>query len=251
VARRGPVPPARAFLIGTTVRDVTIGFLHTADVHVGTFTQLVDELSPETATRHVVDATLLADGQVRGVVDGDLRDRLIVRLEESARGSDVVVCTCSTISGAAEGLAGVIGTPFVRVDRPMAERAIATGSSIALVAVLRSTIGPTTALLSQAADARGVQVSISPIVCEDAWQHFQSGRMDDYLCAVAAAVDAIDFEVDAVVLAQASMAPASRLTRISVPVLSSPRLAVEAALALVGKADRPMPSGSDQSGLTP
>ena len=217
---------------GSTITDVTISFLHTAEVHVRTFTRLVEELGPGTVSAHVVDESLLADAQLLGIADVGLRERLTLRLRESAEGADVVVCTCSTISGLAEDLAAVIDVSLVRVDRPMAERAVVLGSLIAVVAALDSTLDPTIALLEESAAARGHSVSISSVVSEGAWDLFCSGDLDGYASAVATTIDAIDHRADVVVLAQASMAPAALLARSSTPVLSSPRLAVEAALEL-------------------
>ena len=207
-----------------------IGFLHTAHVHTATFTGLLAAISPQIASTHVVDETLLADAQARGGVDEDLRTRLTIRLREAAATASVVVCSCSTISGAAESLADEIGVRVIRVDRPMAEQAVALGPRIAVVAALASTIGPTTELLQSVASEVARSIEIVELACSDAWSEFESGDMESYLDAVARAVDSIDVPVDVVVLAQASMAGAVDRVHVAVPVLSSPRLAVEAAV---------------------
>ena len=52
--------------------------------------------------------------------------------------------------------------------------------------------------------------------------------MDGYIRAISDSTLALEGNVDVIVLAQASMAPAEKqLASLSVPVLSSPRLAVE------------------------
>lgn len=124
---------------------------------------------------HLVDETLLSDARRRGL-DDDVRERLTRRLRELvAQGSDVVVCSCSTLGGAVESLGVVDGVQIMRVDRPMAEEAAATGPPIAL------------------AD-----------------------------------------QVDVVVLAQASMAPAcDLLDDMRIPVLCSPPTAIAKAIELV------------------
>ena len=53
-----------------------IAFLHTAEVHVGTFTALVTELAPGTPTTHVVDPELLAAARAAGGGDAGLTARL-------------------------------------------------------------------------------------------------------------------------------------------------------------------------------
>src|SRR5689334_23368062 len=125
----------------------TIGFLHTADVHVATFHALVTEWGHRDV--HLVDATLLADARERGV-DAALEERLAERLRELAgRGPDVIVCTCSTLSGYAERIP--VAVPVLRIDRPMAERAVAIGGRIAVVAAVESTLAPTRELLLECA----------------------------------------------------------------------------------------------------
>lgn len=188
----------------------------------------------QTASTHVVDETLLADAQARGGVDEELRTRIAIRLREAAATASVVVCSCSTISGAAESLADEIGVPVIRVDRPMAEQAVALGPRIAVVAALASTIGPTTELLQSVASEVARSIEIVELVCSDAWSEFEAGNMENYLDAVARAVDAIAVPVDVIVLAQASMAGAADRVHVAVPVLSSPRLAVEAAVRALG-----------------
>jgi hypothetical protein len=213
---------------------VTIAFLHTADAHVRTFTDLVEALAPGTPTVHVVDATLLADARTRGGVDAELADRLAARLAEAAAGAAVVVCTCSTLAGPAEDLGPVAGVPVLRIDRPMAERAVALGPRIAAIAAVSSTLGPTVELLEGCAGAAGTPIEITTVLVEDAWPAFEAGDTATYEARIAAAVDRIAPDVDVVVLAQASMAGAGALVTTRVPVLASPGPAVEAALGSLG-----------------
>ncbi len=213
----------------------TIGFLHTADVHTATFTALATEIAPTALTTHLVDPELLADAQARDGVDAELRSRIAAQLREAASGADVVVCTCSTISGTAEELGADMNVPVIRVDRPMAERAVATGPRTAVVAALASTIAPTTALLRQVAKDDGTTIHVDEHLCADAWARFDAGDQDGYLDAVAATIDAITGPVDVIVLAQASMAGAAHRATTAVPVLSSPRLAVERAAEAISR----------------
>lgn len=211
---------------------MTIGFLHTAEAHRATFTGLLAEVAPGRGSVHVVDESLLADARQRGGVDTELRGRIESRLREAAREAVAVVCTCSTISGPAESLSDAIGVPVVRVDRPMAERAVATGAHITVVAALRSTVAPTVTLLAEVADRSGLHPTITELVLPEAWSLFERGDLADYAEVIAAAVDALEPQPDVVVLAQASMSAAAERCTTPTPVLSSPRSAVEATVAL-------------------
>lgn len=213
-----------------------VGFLHTAEVHVATFTELVHAAAPQADTTHVVDASLLDDARAEGGLDDALTDRLRGRLREAAADSDVIVCTCSTLAGAAEALGPIDGVPVVRVDRPLARLAVASGPRVAVVVALASTLGPTTELLAEEAAAAGVDVELTEVICADAWARFEAGDVDGYLDVVAATAAGLEGECDVVMLAQASMAGAVDRIDLSVPVLAGPALAVAEALRIT--ADR-------------
>lgn len=213
----------------------TVGFLHTADVHVATFTRLLKDADSNAAGLHVVDESLLASARAGGI-DDELRARITTRLDGLAGQVDVILCTCSTISGVAESLGTSAGVPVVRLDRPMARRAVRAGARIGVVAAVESTIGSTFELLEEEAAAQHAVVELVARPCLGAWVHFERGDIDAYLAELARHIDAIAADVDAIVLAQASMAPAAGLATTSTPVLTSPELAVAEAL---GVAHRP------------
>ncbi len=199
----------------------TIGFLHTAKVHVATFRGLFAELAPpELDDLHLVDESLLADARRSGSAPG-LHGRLG---ELAAAGADLIVCTCSTIGADAE--AAPPGVPVLRLDRPMAEAAAAAGDRIAVVATVASTMEPTMELIRATA---GRPVTLIPAPCLTAWRHFEAGDLSAYDDEIAAHVRAIAADADVIVLAQASMAGAAALLP-GLPVLTSPRAAVEAAV---------------------
>ncbi|PRY18476.1 aspartate/glutamate racemase family protein [Kineococcus rhizosphaerae] len=215
----------------------TVGFLHTAHAHVRTFRDLLGERDDTVADRHLVDAGLLAAARERGLeaVRGAIGDRLR-RL--AGEGADVVVCTCSTIGPTAKAVGAEMGLRVVRVDRPMAEAAVLAGRRIAVVASLDEAASTLMPLLHECADSTGRDVEFVEVRCTDTWSAFEAGDLLTYTTGVADAVRRavlpLDPPVDVVVLAQASMVDAAPLLRdLSVPVLTSPRLAVEAAVELV------------------
>ncbi|MEU6866717.1 aspartate/glutamate racemase family protein [Streptomyces sp. NPDC046876] len=198
--------------------------LHTSPVHVPVFDALRDRDHPGAVLRHLVAPELLDRARAQGpeAVAPALRALL------AGSGGPVLV-TCSTLGAVAESLAGELGVPVLRVDRPMAAAAVRTGSRIVVLAALESTLAPTVALLAEEAGGRAVGVTAR--VVAGAWDRFEAGDGPGYLALVAAAVDAVSVaDADVVVLAQASMAGAAALTITPVPVLASPSLGLTAAL---------------------
>lgn len=214
-----------------------LGFLHTAELHVAPFRSLVGEIAPQLADAHMVDAGLLAEAQAGGCSDDRLRGRVRDRLQElEAMQVDLTLCTCSTLGGLVESLGAELRTPVLRVDRPMAEAAVRRGRHIAVVATLPSTLAPTRALLQEVAAAADREVVVIDILCFDAWARFEAGDVSGYLELIERRIRELakTLLIDVVVLAQASMAPAADLVKdITLPVLSSPRLAIEHAAALI------------------
>ena len=116
----------------------------------------------------------------------------------------------------------------------MAESAVAKGGRVAVVVAVASTLTPTRQLLEECAAAAGTGAVILDAPCLNAWDLFETGDQAGYLDRIALHVRDLADDVDVVVLAQATMAAAAPLLLdLAIPVLSSPRPAVERAVGLV------------------
>ena len=213
--------------------DQALGLLHTAASHRDRFSALLTELAPPGVTWiHSVREELLRDA-LEDVPEARQTAAISAALAElHDHGAAQILCTCSSIGRLAETVGAGLQVPTLRVDRPMAERAVAHGRHILVVACLTSTLVPTAALLRECAAATDRQVEIETMLLPRAWHWFQEGNEPAFHRAIAEAVLDSALTVDAVVLAQASMAPAAALLAqlLPAPVLSSPRLGTEAAL---------------------
>lgn len=218
-----------------TARGSDIAFLHTAAVHIETFNALAGELAPELKVSHAVRDDLLSAAEKAGLVTPVIEMRTeeaLMALSDQSGG--VVVCTCSTLGASAEALAGETGRPFMRIDRAMADLAVRKGGRIGVAACVLTTVPNTQTLIRSSAARAGREIELTSFVFDDVWTLFREGRLDDYYEGIAQRLAKAAGEVDVIVLAQASMAPAAALCAdLSVPVLSSPRAGFEAALRLV------------------
>lgn len=210
--------------------DHSIAFLHTADVHVETFSKLIDKLKPDLTANHLVDESLLEDARQNGIT-ANVKARVERAMSEAAAsGATVVVCTCSTIGGIAESLTGQ-AFQAMRIDRAMANEAVLSGGRILVVAALESTLGITQKLIESSAKRLAKVVSIDMLHIADAWQHFEAGNVDMYHQVIARELEQCWQNYSVIVLAQASMAGAVALCKgVSVPILSSPELGVRVAI---------------------
>ena len=136
---------------------------------------------------------------------------------------------------AAEEAAHEAEIPVMRIDRPMADAAVRAGRVIGVCAALAPTLQPTRALIENSAARAGRDVEIREFLFDDVWAAFRAGRLDDYYGGIAARLADAAREVDVLVLAQASMAPAADLCgALPVPLLSSPRIGFAEAARIAG-----------------
>jgi len=197
------------------------------------FTKLCKKHLPGVQIFHMVDESLIQD-TIRAGYLRKVTMRRVVELVGSAvaAGADAVLVTCSSIGAGVALAQQLYDTPVLRIDEAMAEVAVRQAETIGVLATLRTTLEPTTALLRAKAAEAGRDVKLIECLCEEAFPAVMAGDAEthDRLLRKALTEDLKD--VDAIVLAQASMArvvatlPAGTL---KATVLSSPELAVQRA----------------------
>jgi hypothetical protein len=204
---------------------------HTTASNETLFRTLLAELGPEIPSRHIVAVDLLdratAEGRVTPDIAADVKNRMRAALDEGAR---MLLCTCSTLGTCADEM----NDPRVlRIDRAMAQRAMKQGGRVLVAACVASTIEPTVKLLRESAATGQLETPrIETLLMADLWPHFQLGEPLVYWQRIAERLREQASAYDCVVLAQASMAGAADLLNdLQVPVLSSPRIGLQAAIA--------------------
>ena len=213
------------------MRD-TLALLHTSEANRATFGALLAELAPEVPATHIVDEGLLREACACGVVTPALRrrvcDALLGALDQGAR---AVLCTCSSIGAVTALATQFTDRPVLRIDRPMAEEAVARGTRIIVAATLPTTLQPTRELILEAAREAGKDVATIDLLCDRAWTRFEAGDLEGYLDEIAAELRHSAPLGDVLVIAQASMARAiERCPELRLPVLTSPRSGLGAAI---------------------
>jgi Asp/Glu/hydantoin racemase len=211
----------------------TLALIHTSPTLTPIFGSLCAEQMPETTIFHMVDESLIKDTIRAGEVRKITIRRLLGMVESAASaGADAIMATCSTLGPAVTLVQQMFDLPVIRVDEAMAEAAVRTGDRLGVMATLRTTLEPTTALLREKAAKAGRRIDLVECLCDGAFDAVLAGDTATHDRIVSAALLDQMSGVDAVVLAQASMArvvnalPAGVLR---MPVLSSPELSVRRA----------------------
>jgi len=213
------------------MKQKTLALIHTSATLVPVFAQLCREKLPGVATFNIVDDSLVRAIGARGSLTADIARRVAAYIASAeAGGADHILVTCSSIGPAVEAAAPFCAVPVLRVDQPMADKAVQTGSRIGVIATLPTTLNPTSDLVRRRAAVAGRTIELTSRLCEGAFEALMSGDGARHDAMVAAALHDLAAQVDVILLAQASMArvveglPAADRKK---PILASPPIAIE------------------------
>jgi Asp/Glu/hydantoin racemase len=213
------------------MKTKTLGLIHTSATLVPVFQQLCNQYLPGVQVFNIVD-----DSLIKNVISsGELTPATARRVVEyagsaEAAGAEFIMYTCSSIGAAVETAATLSGVPVLRVDQPMADLAVQTGTRIGVIATLPTTLAPTSDLVRRRAIAAGKTIELTSKLCEGAFDALMSGDTATHDKMVADALKEMSSKVDVIVLAQASMArvvDSLDEKDKTVPILSSPKIAVQ------------------------
>jgi Asp/Glu/hydantoin racemase len=209
----------------------TLGLVHTSATLVPVFAELCSKYLPGIKTFNIVDDSLIKNTIACGELTASTSKR-VVNYAASAQeaGADYILFTCSSIGAAVETAATLTGVPVLRVDQPMADKAVSTGKKIGVIATLSTTLEPTSDLVKRRAIAANKEIELKSVLCEGAFDALMSGDAATHDKKVGDALKQLVNEVDVIVLAQASMArvvDALTDTEKKVPILASPPIAME------------------------
>jgi Asp/Glu/hydantoin racemase len=209
----------------------TLGLIHTSATLVPVFAELCAKYIPHVKTFNIVDDSLIKNTIACGELTADT-SRRVVNYAGSAQdaGADYILFTCSSIGPAVEAAAGLSHVPVLRVDQPMADKAVQTGKKIGVVATLSTTLNPTSDLVRRRAIAAGKEIELVSVLCEGAFEALMSGDAATHDQKVGDALKKLSNEVDVILLAQASMARVVETLSAAdkkVPILASPPIAME------------------------
>ncbi len=214
-----------------------LAFIHTVPSLVGLFNDLSKELLPDVEVFHIADEMLLKVVLAQGGLSPFIFQRVAEHAVAAERaGATMIQCTCSSISPCVDASRPLVGVPVLKIDEPMVNAALAIGSRIGIAATAPTTLKPTTDLVQARAAAIGVTVQVESVLCEGAYDALFSGNPQKHDQIVSDVLRGLMTRNDVIILAQASMARVAQAIPVEeqrVPILSSPRLAMEHARELL------------------
>lgn len=210
----------------------TLGLIHTSATLVPIFEELCDHHLDDRIERfNIVDDSLISTCIEQGKLTPSTARRVVdyVGSAEDA-GADYILVTCSSIGPAVETAATLSRVPVLRVDQPMADKAVEMGNKIGVIATLPTTLNPTSDLVERRAVMANKMIELESMLCDGAFDALMGGDPEKHDTMVAEALKELSGKVDVILLAQASMARVvEQLDEAdqTVPILASPPNAVE------------------------
>ncbi len=212
---------------------IRLFLLHTSHTLVPVFQELTDKYfhGKDIKVFNIVDDSLIKNTIERGELTADTMRRVVDYIcSAEAAGADFVLATCSSIGPAVETGATLCKIPVLRVDQPMADLAVETGTKIGVVATLSTTLNPSSDLVLRRAKLAGKEIQLVSRLCEGAFDALMSGKPEIHDEKVASVLVELSKEVDVILLAQASMARV--VAQLSdedkkILILTSPELAIK------------------------
>ncbi len=208
-----------------------ITFIHTVASLIAEFNTLGASILPGVEIFHILDEVILEHIHQNGIPGADDIDRLRSHVQSAQQiQASAVLVTCSTLSACVDQVRPTVGVPVIKIDEALVETAVASGSTIGMLATNPDTLRPSTQMLFAEAERVGKTITVIPVLVEQAFAAIRKGDVETHNRLVKQAILELSPNVEMVVLAQATMSKVFAVlpeNERRVPVLSSPYLALE------------------------
>lgn len=213
-----------------------IAVLHTVVFLAEMFRKLFQEYIPNIENYHVVDESIILELFKEGRLTAKIVRRIAthVMLANDA-GADLILFTCSSTSPAVDNIKELVAIPILKVDEPLAQRAVSLGEKIGVVTTAKTTLEPSVNLIEATAAKQGKKVQVQAELEIKAFEARLSGNISEHDRLVKEAIRKLARKNNVIVLAQASMAHLADEMKdhLDVPILASPALCMEALQQMV------------------
>lgn len=203
--------------------------IHTSPVSLNDLKALFKEIIPDVEMVNIIDDSLLNEVKTVGHINSEIISRMCSYVQVAKTlNPDLIFNQCSSVGEAFDIARSQATCKTLKIDEPMAEKAVSLGNKIGVVATVASTVRPSCNLIKKTAKKMNKNVTVNEYLVDGALDILMSGDVDKHNELVIESIRKAEVENDVVVLAQGSMtAILPLLGETSKPVLTSPRLAVE------------------------
>ena len=203
--------------------------IHTSPVSLDELKSLFHEILPDVEMVNIIDDSLLEEVKRNGSITPQIISRMCsyVQVAKTLK-PDIIFNQCSSVGEAFDIARTQAECLTLKIDEPMAEKAVSLGTRIGVVATVASTVKPSANLIRNTAKKLGREITVTEYLVDGALDMLMRGEKDKHNELVIKEICKAEQENDVVVLAQGSMtAILPLLKETEKPMLTSPRLAVE------------------------
>jgi Asp/Glu/hydantoin racemase len=203
---------------------IKVGVVHTFLYSVEDLKAMFRKYLSEVEMINIIDDSLLEEA----LANKGVTPAIISRMCDYYRNLQELGCKCclnqcSSVGEAADIAAKLINIPVVKIDGPMAKKAVELGSRVAVIATAISTLEPSSRLVEHYAELAGKDVKVDRCFVDGAYDCLlKTGDKQKHNEMVCAKVREAAEHHDVIVLAQGSMYHLiPQLADVKVPVLTS------------------------------
>lgn len=181
--------------------------LHTTLATTTTIPAMIRELYPDKFDIvNMLDDSLLNDIKCSGRMSAPVIERFIqYTCIAKNNGSDALLLACSSLGKAADIARELLDIPLYKIDEPMADQAVESGTNILVLGTVKSTLEPTSDLIRS--KRKSQEQSVTCILIPDVFELYEIDR-ERHDQKIAEVIQEHWNTYDVIVLAQASMANA-------------------------------------------
>ncbi len=206
-----------------------IVLLHTVAFLADMFHKLFKKHLPDTDTCHMVDEGIIHELMRAQKLTPKIGRRLAMQVSMANDiGADLILFTCSSTSPMVDTLQKLADMPILKIDEPMAEKAVDLGKKIGVITTAKTTLRPSVDLIESQAIKVNKPIKVQAVLETQAFEAKRSGNSIEHDRIVKAAASKLAQKNDVIVLAQASMAhlAAELHLQTDCPVLASPEICI-------------------------
>jgi Asp/Glu/hydantoin racemase len=215
-----------------------IFYLHTVSNLYPMFNELSVKYFPEAKLTHISDESLIQRALEAEGLTPAIEKRLLENiLAAEEAGADFIQVTCSSMTPVVIRFKEKVKVPLLSIDEPVAKMMVQKYQKVGVIATAISTLNPSTQLVKDMAAAEGKSTEVVSRFCEGAYDAFFAGNMENHDEIVIKNLKELMDEVDAILLAQVSMARVANTLNDKekkVPIETSPEWAVKHLAGLLG-----------------
>ena len=155
--------------------------IHTSPVSLDELKSLFHEILPDVEMVNIIDDSLLEEVKRNGSITPQIISRMCsyVQVAKTLK-PDIIFNQCSSVGEAFDIARTQAECLTLKIDEPMAEKAVSLGNRIGVVATVASTVKPSSNLIRNTAKKLGREITVTEYLVDGALDMLMRGEKDKH-----------------------------------------------------------------------